>query len=137
MMLNVGLCMQEAWGQTSDPVGWGSQWIKDHQTSGAAANKPVIMEEFGVTSNQSSTYTTWYSTIVSSGLTGDLIWYVPFSDPPRRAQLLTLHAGKRVPTSRLATRLTMASPYVPVVHVLANDTESSSRSTPTTRYTPS
>ena len=74
MMLNVGICMQEAWGQTSDPVGWGSQWIKDHQTSGAAANKPVIMEEFGVTSNQSSTYTTWYSTIVSSGLTGDLIW---------------------------------------------------------------
>ncbi|KAH9931143.1 CEL4a mannanase [Epithele typhae] len=62
------------WGQTSDPTGWGSQWIKDHQTSGAAVNKPVILEEFGVTSNQASTYTAWYNTIISSNLAGDLIW---------------------------------------------------------------
>ncbi|KAI1794184.1 CEL4a mannanase [Ganoderma leucocontextum] len=64
----------ESWGQTTDPVGWGSQWIIDHQTAGEAANKPVIVEEFGVTSDQPSTYTTWYDTIISSGLTGDLIW---------------------------------------------------------------
>jgi mannan endo-1,4-beta-mannosidase len=40
------------------------------------ANKPVIMEEFGVTSDQQNTYTTWYSNVISSGLTGDLIWCV-------------------------------------------------------------
>ena len=67
---------QGSWGETADPVGWGSQWIIDHQTSGKAANKPVILEEFGVTSDQASTYTTWYNTIISSGLTGDLIWCV-------------------------------------------------------------
>lgn len=61
----------------SDPVGWGSQWISDHAASGQVANKPVILEEFGVTvSDQASTYTAWYSTIISSGLAGDLIWYV-------------------------------------------------------------
>ncbi|KAI0745688.1 mannanase [Earliella scabrosa] len=64
----------ESWGQTSDPVGWGSQWIADHATSGKAANKPVILEEFGVTNAQASTYTAWYNTVMSSGLTGDLIW---------------------------------------------------------------
>ncbi|TFK89118.1 glycoside hydrolase family 5 protein [Polyporus arcularius HHB13444] len=64
----------ESWGQTTDPVGFGTQWISDHAASGKAVNKPIILEEFGVTNNQASTYTSWYSTIISSGLTGDLIW---------------------------------------------------------------
>jgi mannan endo-1,4-beta-mannosidase len=35
----------------------------------------VILEEFGVvTANQSTTYTLWLNTVISSGLTGDLIW---------------------------------------------------------------
>ncbi|KAL1942102.1 hypothetical protein VTO73DRAFT_6632 [Trametes versicolor] len=63
-----------SWGQTSDPTGWGSQWIADHATSQKAANKPVILEEFGVTDGQAATYTTWYNSVISSGLTGDLIW---------------------------------------------------------------
>jgi len=45
-----------------------------------------LLEEFGVTANQASTYTTWLSTIVSSGLTGDLIWqagsHLPDGDTP-------------------------------------------------------
>ncbi|KAL0956598.1 hypothetical protein HGRIS_002735 [Hohenbuehelia grisea] len=39
-----------------------------------AKNKPVILEEFGVTDNQNTVYTEWFNTIVSSGLSGDLIW---------------------------------------------------------------
>ena len=32
-------------------------------------------EEFGVTvADQATTYTSWYNEIISSGLTGDLIW---------------------------------------------------------------
>ncbi|KAG7449553.1 mannanase [Guyanagaster necrorhizus] len=63
-----------SWGQTSDPQGWGTQWIADHATSMTAAGKPVIIEEFGVTSNQDTVYTAWYQEVVSSGLTGALIW---------------------------------------------------------------
>ncbi|OSD06691.1 glycoside hydrolase family 5 protein [Trametes coccinea BRFM310] len=66
--------IQGSWGQTADPTGFGSRWITDHATSQKAANKPVILEEFGVTSDQASTYSAWYDTIVSTGLTGDLIW---------------------------------------------------------------
>ena len=68
----------ESWGQSANPSSsvWGSQWISDHATSQKSANKPVIMEEFGVTDTQLSTYTTWYSNVISTGLTGDLIWYV-------------------------------------------------------------
>ncbi|KAF5354742.1 hypothetical protein D9756_005256 [Leucocoprinus leucothites] len=62
------------WGQGGNETAWGTQWIADHATSMKNAGKPVILEEFGVTSNQASTYTTWFNQIVSSGLTGDLIW---------------------------------------------------------------
>jgi mannan endo-1,4-beta-mannosidase len=63
-----------SWGQGGNETAWGTQWIADHATSMKKANKPVILEEFGVTSNQASTYATWFSQIESSGLTGDLIW---------------------------------------------------------------
>lgn len=33
-----------------------------------------IAEEFGVTNDQLDTYEQWWSAIVDSGLTGDLIW---------------------------------------------------------------
>ncbi|THU93621.1 glycoside hydrolase family 5 protein [Dendrothele bispora CBS 962.96] len=64
----------EPWGQSNDPIGFGNQWITDHATSMKTFNKPVIMEEFGTTGDKETTYTSWYSTIESSGLTGDLIW---------------------------------------------------------------
>ncbi|KAJ1304405.1 hypothetical protein OPQ81_005554 [Rhizoctonia solani] len=66
----------EQWGQESNVTAWGTQWIIDHAASQKAANKPVILEEFGVTSSYDplSTYTTWWNTIISSGLAGDLIW---------------------------------------------------------------
>ncbi|KAL1696278.1 glycoside hydrolase family 5 protein [Schizophyllum commune] len=63
----------EAWGQ-SDAEAWGTQWIADHATSQETVGKPVIIEEFGVTSNQVEVYTAWLNEVVSSGLAGDLIW---------------------------------------------------------------
>ncbi|KAG6840902.1 hypothetical protein C0991_003363 [Blastosporella zonata] len=62
------------WGQSSDPQGWGTQWIADHATSQNKAGKPVILEEFGVTSSQTTVYTAWWNEVVSSGIAGDLIW---------------------------------------------------------------
>lgn len=53
---------------------WGSQWIADHAASQKAANKPVLAEEFGVTSDQPAVYAAWFNTILTSGLAGDLIW---------------------------------------------------------------
>ncbi|KAL1735553.1 glycoside hydrolase family 5 protein [Schizophyllum commune] len=63
----------ESWGQ-SDAEAWGTQWIADHATSQETVGKPVIIEEFGVTSNQAEVYTAWLNEVVSSGLAGDLIW---------------------------------------------------------------
>lgn len=38
------------------------------------ANSRNSLEEFGVTTNQATIYTGWYNEILSSGLTGNLIW---------------------------------------------------------------
>jgi len=64
-----------SWGESNtDP--WGVQWITDHSTVMKTANKPVIMEEFGITnsSTRAATYSDWYNTVISTGITGDLIW---------------------------------------------------------------
>lgn len=37
------------------------------------------MEEFGISENITDVYASWYSEVVSSGLTGDLIWYVVYT----------------------------------------------------------
>ncbi|KIJ67924.1 glycoside hydrolase family 5 protein [Hydnomerulius pinastri MD-312] len=64
----------ESWGESANATAWGQKWITDHATAQKNANKPVIIEEFGVTSDQYDTYNTWYSTVESTGLTGALIW---------------------------------------------------------------
>jgi len=64
----------ESWGETANESAWGVQWIQDHATAQVNANKPVLLEEFGVTNNVDAIYTLWWQTIISSGLTGDLIW---------------------------------------------------------------
>ncbi|KAL4243514.1 glycosyl hydrolase 5 (cellulase A) family protein [Abortiporus biennis] len=76
----------ESWGESSNPSSWGVQWINDHAASQKKASKPVLLEEFGVLNNQASVYTAWYNAIISSGLTGDLIWqagsHLPRGDTP-------------------------------------------------------
>lgn len=104
-------------GQTSDPVGWGSQWITNHYNVQKQLSKPVILEEFGVTSSQYSTYQTWLSTVVSSGLAGDLIWYVyqPFLKRSMitSADCLSQSSGKLVQLSRVVRPLKMDMPFSP------------------------
>ncbi|KAJ7679667.1 mannanase [Mycena rosella] len=65
----------QGWSETNT-VPWGTQWITDHATTMKSTNKPVILEEFGISnsSTRPSTYSTWYQTVISTGLTGDLIW---------------------------------------------------------------
>ncbi|KAI0348478.1 glycoside hydrolase [Trametopsis cervina] len=40
---------------------WGLEWIDDHINAGNKANKPVVLEEFGVTglNNKTTVYTSW------------------------------------------------------------------------------
>jgi len=64
----------ESWGQTANETDFGLGWISDHAAVQKQQNKPVIVEEFGVTNNPTGTYPLWWNEIDSSGLTGYLLW---------------------------------------------------------------
>ena len=69
-------CYPAIWGEGDFETAWGIQWIGDHVASQIQFNKPVILEEFGVKTDQAATYTAWLNEVISSGLTGYLIWQV-------------------------------------------------------------
>ncbi|KAJ3739652.1 glycoside hydrolase [Lentinula detonsa] len=62
----------DSWGEAANP--FGTQWIEDHATAMLASNKPIVMEEFGITDDQVDVYSSWYSAIESTNVAGDLIW---------------------------------------------------------------
>ncbi|KIK62666.1 glycoside hydrolase family 5 protein [Collybiopsis luxurians FD-317 M1] len=62
----------DSWGEPANP--FGTQWIEDHATAMTASNKPIIMEEFGITLDEVDVYGSWYSAIESTNVAGDLIW---------------------------------------------------------------
>ena len=80
----------EAWGETEaasppvDPVTWGTTWISNHISDGAAAGKPVVIEEYGLAINaaqgipdeptRDAGYTAWTNEVLSAGGAGDQFW---------------------------------------------------------------
>ncbi|CAK5272979.1 unnamed protein product [Mycena citricolor] len=60
-----------SWGESANAEAWGVQWIKDHATMMTAANKPVILEEFGVTSSPTRLRSTPTGSQLSGGPTPD------------------------------------------------------------------
>jgi hypothetical protein len=77
-------------GQGGNEIAWGTQWIVDHVASQTRVGKPVILEEFGDTINQPATYNAWLNEVLSSGLTGYLIWQVNFLYKINRPPGLTI-----------------------------------------------
>ncbi|KAF9062870.1 glycoside hydrolase family 5 protein [Rhodocollybia butyracea] len=62
----------DSWGEPANP--FGTQWIVDHATAMRASNKPILLEEFGITNDEEDVYGSWYSAILSNNVAGDLIW---------------------------------------------------------------
>jgi mannan endo-1,4-beta-mannosidase len=55
---------------------WGSEWIAQHDSLGAKAGKPVILEEYGTPfpHNHTGTEAPWQEAVLDSGLAADQIW---------------------------------------------------------------
>ena len=80
----------QGWGENpsskpgTDPVTWGTKWITDHLTDGAALHKPVVLEEYGLAINatqgvpdeatRDAAYKTWTGTVLANGGAGDQFW---------------------------------------------------------------
>ena len=59
-------------GTTND---WGNGWIESHGAACAAAGKPCLFEEYGVTSDHCSVEAPWQTTALNTkGVSADLYW---------------------------------------------------------------
>ncbi|KAJ4465451.1 glycoside hydrolase [Lentinula aciculospora] len=85
----------DSWGEPANP--FGTQWIEDHATAMVASNKPIVMEEFGITNDEVDVYSSWYTAIESSNVAGDLIWYVSINSLsfPCRSDVFRLFCTRR------------------------------------------
>jgi mannan endo-1,4-beta-mannosidase len=71
------------------PNEFGNQWITDHIGSGNRANKPVILEEYGVrlgidvasALDRDRCYAEWLETNSAAGGAGDLLWMFGSQEP--------------------------------------------------------
>jgi mannan endo-1,4-beta-mannosidase len=63
----------EKWGQGSD---FGGYWIRDHIDACARANKPALLEEFGIKDQaaRDNVYRGWLQAIYNQGGAADLFW---------------------------------------------------------------
>ncbi len=78
----------QSWGETpsndgTDPVAWGTTWIENHLADGAAAGKPVVIEEYGLSvdgsvitdeATRDAGYAAWTGAVLASGGAGDQFW---------------------------------------------------------------
>ncbi|KAJ5876438.1 uncharacterized protein N7529_002022 [Penicillium soppii] len=61
-----------SWGTTND---WGNGWITSHGAACAAAGKPCLFEEYGVTSDHCTIEAPWQKTALgTNGIAADLYW---------------------------------------------------------------
>ncbi|GAB5588876.1 hypothetical protein Unana1_03776 [Umbelopsis nana] len=70
----------EGWGYGTNDT-WCSQWINDHVSSQNTIGKPVIMEEYGLSTDalRAAHYPIWHNVIETSGLAADAFWELGIS----------------------------------------------------------
>ena len=60
---------------------FGSSWIRDHIEAGQRANKPMLIEEYGLKidatgPSRDTVFETWLQTVTASGGAGALLWMI-------------------------------------------------------------
>jgi mannan endo-1,4-beta-mannosidase len=75
----------ETMGKGQDAVQFGEMWIKEHIAAGFRANKPMLIEEYGMMSGaagqpapgqRDEVFRNWLDCVETSGGVGDLVWMI-------------------------------------------------------------
>lgn len=89
----------EHWGKHNAEE-WGTQWIKDHASAAKKANKPAVLEEYGIgkdePQNRDFIYHKWTQTAYETGLAGSMFWILTSSDPDQPNKLYPDYDGFRI-----------------------------------------
>jgi mannan endo-1,4-beta-mannosidase len=83
--------MYDSMAGNTDLRTFGSMWIREHVASGARANKPAVLEEFGARlghsgiwspNDRAALYRDWLQDISNSGAGGALVWMLGLPKGP-------------------------------------------------------
>ncbi|USD67391.1 cellulase family glycosylhydrolase [Vibrio sp. SCSIO 43136] len=89
----------EHWGK-HDAEQWGTQWIIEHAQAAKAANKPAVLEEYGIGKNEPQNrdfiYRKWTQTAYEQGLAGSMFWILTSYEPDQKENLYPDYDGFRV-----------------------------------------
>ncbi|WP_051326644.1 cellulase family glycosylhydrolase [Aliagarivorans taiwanensis] len=89
----------EHWGR-HEPLEWGNQWITEHLEAAAAANKPVVLEEYGIGAaepfNRDLIYHKWNKVATEGGAAGTMFWILTSYDKYAADKLYPNYDGFRV-----------------------------------------
>lgn len=89
----------EHWGKHNAEE-WGTQWIKEHAKAAKKANKPAVLEEYGIGKNEPQNrdfiYHKWTNTAYQAGLAGSMFWILTGTDPDQPNNLYPDYDGFRI-----------------------------------------
>ncbi|WP_105901679.1 cellulase family glycosylhydrolase [Vibrio gangliei] len=79
---------------------WGTQWIVDHAQAAKKANKPAVLEEYGIGKdeplNRDFIYRKWTNTAYEQGLAGSMFWILSGIEPGQADGLYPDYDGFRI-----------------------------------------
>lgn len=93
-LVDFGTChlYPQQMGKGRDPVEFGLMWIREHQHAGERANKPMLLEEYGVLfgaageiqseDERNRVFDTWLKEVESLGGAGDMLWMLGLPKSP-------------------------------------------------------
>ena len=89
----------DQWGK-KDAEQWGSQWIKDHIAAAKVANKPTVLEEYGISTtlpyNRDLIYERWNRVAYENGAAGSMFWILTGKDPESKDGIYPDYDGYRI-----------------------------------------
>jgi mannan endo-1,4-beta-mannosidase len=89
----------EHWGKHNAEQ-WGTQWIVEHAKAAKAANKPAVLEEYGIgkgePQNRDLIYTKWTNTAYEQGLAGSMFWILTSYEGGSKDDLYPDYDGFRI-----------------------------------------
>jgi mannan endo-1,4-beta-mannosidase len=105
--IDFGTChlyIDRGWANGKDPSGvFGRRWIQEHIEAGRRANKPMLLEEFGVAlppEERAALYAEWLGEVKASGGLGALVWMIGLPEGPGQPYALDPYAITKGPELR-------------------------------------
>lgn len=89
------LYIDQGWATESDAAAFGQRWIREHIEAGRRANKPVLLEEFGVAlppEVRAQLYTEWMYEVNEQGGLGAIVWMIGLPFGPGQPYALDPYA---------------------------------------------